>query len=179
MALSDPSNVRVGLARKQALLQKLAAQLGARGGAGRAQGTGSQFNSAVNLRTAGPARLTLPFALPNGKVRPAGFDPDPNAGNAWAAPQDLAVTPSGPPAGAGGGGTTTATLSPPNTDMYSVGATPEQPNPDQYAQINPNPGGVDPGFNITQSDSPLNAPDPYTLMAEAQMRRIAGRMIAS
>jgi hypothetical protein len=211
MALSDPTNVRIGLARKQELLQKLAAQMAAKGGAraglvraagGRAMGTGSQFASAVNLRTGGPARVTLPFDLPTNRMRPAGFDPDQSGGNAWAAPQALdPVIPSGPPAG---GGTATAVdptataVDPTATGTNDVGL----PDNTTYANLGVDPaagwtGGSTPAGTISagsapnifgdpnnpyNASAPLNqaAPDPYTLMATAQMQRImrGGAMIA-
>jgi hypothetical protein len=213
MALSDPTNVRIGLARKQQLLQRLAQQMAAGGGGkylppsavramgGRAQGTGSQFASAVNLRTAGNAKLTLPFTLPANRVRPTGFDPDQSGGNAWAAPQDLAVTPSGPAAGAGDTGAAAAPVFDTTTptgqggivrDSSGMVITNPAPNQQDNYAIPDNTGtyATPPGSTFGNGVSlesgwnpstPLNqpAPDPYTMMADAQMRRIvAGQRYA-
>lgn len=190
MALSDPTNVRLGLARKQELLKRLAAQMaskgpaGAAGRGGRAQGTGSQFASAANLRPGGTPRMTLPFTLPNGRARPAGFDPNAQA-NDWSAPQDLApVIPQGPPAGGGTGG---------NTTYNDLGADPAagwtggSPPPGMISSGDPGmiSSGGSQGFVFGDPNSPfdpsgpLNAPDPYTMMATAQMQRLmAGRNYA-
>lgn len=174
MALSDPTNVRVGLARKQELLQRLAQQMAAKGpGAGmvralggRAQGTGANFASAVNLRTGGPARVSLPFALPVNRMRPAGFDPD-QSSNAWGTPQDLAPVLNLGPAGTAGGTPVDSSSSlPTGADLQA-----------QYPDT-PGVGSLDPAAQYLNmgNDLPLNqpAPDPYTVMATAQLRRIMG-----
>lgn len=116
MALSDPSNVAVGEARKRALLAKLAQQMAgkarssgnfraalARNPFSRAQGVGRSFGNSVDLRAAAIPRLALPFDIPANRMRPSGYDPGASgAGYAGSDSPVQPVLPSGPPAMGGG-----------------------------------------------------------------------------
>lgn len=155
--------------RRRMLIQRLAAQMASRSGS-RAQSVGRNFGNSVDLRSGGSARFQLPFTLPNGRVRPAGFDPEPDA---LGLPQ---ASPAAPPPPAGGG-TTLNAPPPPAPDPITGAAAPPAPS-QTLAQtlFSPPTGPVDvSGYN---SDTPLAAaapaasfapPDPYTVM----MQRVA------
>jgi hypothetical protein len=98
MALSDPINVRVGVLRRREQLRKLAAQMAARAG-GRVQGSGPSFR--YGGRGSAMPTMRLPFALPDGRTRPLGFDPEQAAFSPM--PQEvMPVLPSGASSMGGG-----------------------------------------------------------------------------
>lgn len=144
MALTDPVNVQQGQQRRATLLARLAQQMRSKQGnvaraamspTGRVQSSGRSFGNNVDLRAGATPRFQLPFELPSGRVRPAGFDSTP----------DNNGVPSAPPLG-GVGGVTPASAS---IDLSGL--------PQQDTSV---PGGfpIDPGgFN---SDTPLNTPAP-------------------
>lgn len=118
MALTDPVNVQAGEQRRKLLLTRLQQQMAAKAAAGgrglaaagsRLQGTGRPFNNAVDLRPGAAPKFQLPFELPNGRVRPVGYDPTPqdNGQSPIGTPVPL-----GPPLG-GSGGDTVASAAPP------------------------------------------------------------------
>lgn len=187
MALSDPVNVRLGAERRRKTLMKLAQQMASRAG-GRAQGAGAMFRSNVQGRGSARPSLRLPFELPGGRTRPAGFDPNPGG---------PPVFESGPPSM--GGGVGFAAPAPSMAPAASASAT-------QYPVVTAGgwTGAVDPatgvplsagfqGFDmngqwagdtgiVTQSDMPLDAapapvtnyPDPWEIMTANQIRRLMG-----
>lgn len=168
MALSDPVNVRLGAARRQKMLMKLAQQMAARAG-GRAQGAGAFFRSNVQGRRTPSPSIRLPFPMPVNRARPVGFDPNPGM---------PPVFESGPPSMGGGMGLSepspvmASTTSEPITyDM--LGATPSPiTGPEQPGMIS--------GPTLTQSDLPLGVampsfmnPDPWSIFAP-QMPKYRG-----
>lgn len=163
MALSDPINVRLGAQRRQKTLMKLAQQMAARaGGAGRAQGYGAPFRSAVAGRGAAAPSIRLPFPLPAGRARPGGFDPGPGAGIFDYVEQP--VLPGGPP-GMGGGGALASQSggvpAPPGTTADFQGTTYDVSGQTPVAPGNYNPNSPAGVLAINaQGDYPLNQPMP-------------------
>lgn len=116
MALSDPSNVTVGEARKRALLAKLAQQMAgkarasgnfraalARNPFASVAGAGRSIGNSVDLRATGAPRLALPFDIPVNRVRPSGYDRGASGAGYTGGDASLQpVLPSGPPALGGG-----------------------------------------------------------------------------
>lgn len=94
------ANIQAAEQRKRILAQKLAAQMAARAArgvssVGRIQTTGRPFQNASDLRATGTPTLGLPFAIPSGRMRPAGYD-------ASAAPTVAAAPIAGGGVGVGG-----------------------------------------------------------------------------
>lgn len=190
MALSDPVNVRLGAERRKQTLMKLAQQMAARAGA-RGQGAGAMFRSNVQGRRMAQPSLRLPFPMPEGRTRPAGFDP-----NMGMPP----VFESGPPSMGGGvglGGVAPALAPQPEAPMAPA-PTPEAPAASATVAPVVTAGGwtgaVDPASGIPlsagmggfgangqwagQSDTPLETsapatyPSPYEIMMAAQIQRL-------
>lgn len=154
MALTDPVNVQAGEQRRKILLARLAQQMAAKSAAGKGgpfgslQSVGRSFGNSVDLQTAGAARFSLPFDLPAGRMRPAGFDPTPVGVDA--------PVPMAPPLG-GSGGSAPASAAPASAPAPDLSGLPQQ-----GTSV---PGGlpIDPtGFN---SDTPLQTPAPAASMA--------------
>lgn len=183
MALSDPVNVRLGAERRRKTLMKLAQQMAARAG-GRAQGAGTYFRS--NVQGRGPARpsLRLPFEMPAGRARPAGFDPNPGG---------PAVFESGPPSMGGGVGfgvpAPAASASATQAPIVTAGGWTGAVDPQTGVPLSAGFGGFDMNGQwagdtgiVTQSDMPLDAapapvtnyPDPWEIMTANQIRRLMG-----
>lgn len=180
MALSDPVNVRLGAERRKKTLQKLAQQMAARAG-GRAQGAGAFFRSNVQGRGMAMPSLRLPFALPAGRMRPGGFDPQLDNGAQWGP-----VLESGPPSTGGGTAFASETAAPapapPGTTADFQGTTYDVSGQAPVAPGNYNPNSPAGVLTINaQGDYPLNQampsmsyPDPWTIMATEQLRRLMG-----
>lgn len=182
MALSDPINVRVGVLRRQQQLRKLAAQMAARAG-GRAQGAGAPFRSAVSSRGAARPSMRLPFALPENRMRPEGFDPAIDAG----VPLTL---PSGPPSLGGGEPVASDAADYP---VVTAGGWTGAVDPVTGVPISAGFRGFDMNGQwagdpnqqyVTQSDMALSQPmpqaypDPWTVMTANQLPRYRGRFLA-
>lgn len=185
MALSDPVNVRLGAERRKQTLMKLAQQMAARAG-GRVQGAGAAFRSNVQGREMARPTLRLPFPMPEGRMRPAGFDPGVG---------QPPVFQSGPPSMGGGVGLSAPA---PTLTPDAPAPTPEAPMASATSAPVVTAGGwtgaVDPtssiplsagmgGFGMNgqwagQSDTPLETPapavypSPYEIMMAAQIQRL-------
>lgn len=176
MALSDPINVRLGAARRQKTLQKLAQQMASRAG-GRAGGAGQFFRNNAALRGSARPALRLPFVLPDNRMRPGGFDPQPDDGTQWGA-GPLSPVIEGGPSALGGGGTlgdasqTSLPVAPPGTFVNFNGAQVDVSGQTEFSPGNYNPNSPQGQYwinNPPQGDYPLNqampsaAPDPWTI----------------
>lgn len=195
MALSDPVNVRLGAERRKKTLMKLAQQMASRAG-GRAQGAGAAFRSNVQGRGSALPTLRLPFPMPQGRARPAGFDPGmgqppvfqsgpPSMGGGMGlggaiplGPDPLVQAPmasqTAPPLNAAG--------YPENTSYADLGVMPSPiTGPDQPGWIS-GPNSMPQMGAVTQSDSPLNQPmasqmaypDPWQVMLSRMPYLLSG-----
>lgn len=178
MALSDPVNVHLGAERRKQTLMKLAQQMAARAG-GRVQGAGAAFRSNVQGREMTRPTLRLPFPMPEGRMRPAGFDPGVG---------QPPVFRSGPPSMGGGVGLSApAPTLMPEAPMASATSAPAVAAGGWAGAVDPTSGiplsagmggfGTD-GQWAGQSDTPLETPapaaypSPYEIMMAAQIQRL-------